>query len=337
MNRLIAVWCLFPVMAVCGAADWFEQQGARLERDGRGEIASLDLTGAWVSDADLERIAGLTKLNRLVLAHTRVTDAGFAHLASLKTVRELDCYYAEFFTADALAHLGGWQSLEHLVLRGTRATSKALEHIARLKGLRSLDLGHTQIDDANLDLLAELPLLETLALGGNRISAGGLAQLRLLKGLRHLDLSGVQRVDSGEWGIGLNRATLGEIGGLTGLRSLNLAGATLNDAGGDRPGLKESIRQNIEGLDRLSQLRNLEVLDLSRLPLSAAALAPLAALPRLRDLRASLAPSLGEAVVPVLLRFPALSKVRLDGSMPEPAMARLVAQRPRWFVNPSGL
>ena len=326
----IVAWFLFPVMVF--GADWFEQQhGARVERDARGEIASLDITGSWVSDADLERIAGLTKLNRLVLAHTRVTDAGFAHLAGLKTVRELDCYYAEFFTADGLAHLGAWQSLERLVLRGTRVTSKALEHIARLKGLRSLDLGHTQIDDANLDLLAELPLLETLSLGGNRISAGGLAQLRLLKGLRHLDLGGVQRVDSGEWGIVLNRATLGEIGGLTGLRSLNLAGATLTDTGADRPGLKESIRQNIEGFDRLSRLANLEVLDVSRLPISTAALAPLAALPRLRDLRASLAPSLGEAAVPVLLRFPALAKVRLDGSLPAPAMARLVAQRPRWF------
>lgn len=331
MSKLVAAWCLFPVLAF--AADWFEQQGARVERNGRGEIASVDLTGAWVSDADLERLAGLTKLNRLVLAHTRVTDAGFAHLAGLKTVRELDCYYAEFFTADALAHLSGWQSLERLVLRGTRVTSKVLEHVARLKGLRWLDLGYTQIDDANLDLLADLPLLETLSLGGNRISAGGLAQLRLLKNLHHLDLSGVQRVDSGEWGIVLNRATLGEIGALTGLRSLNLAGATLNDTGADRPGLKESVRQNIEGFDRLSRLGNLEVLDVSRLPMSAAALAPLAVLPRLRDLRARLAPSLGEASVPVLLRFPALTKVHLDGSMPAPAMARLVAQRPQWFAG----
>jgi Leucine-rich repeat (LRR) protein len=323
------VWLLFPVLA-CGA-DWFEQQGARLERDSRGEIVTVDLTGVWVSDADLERLSGLPKLNRLVLAHTRLTDAGFANLAALKGVRELDCYYAEFFTADALAHLAGWQSLERLVLRGTRVTSKAFEHIVRLKSLRSLDVAYTQIDDANLDLLAELPALETLALGGNRVSAAGLAQLRLLKGLRHLDLSGVQRVDSGEWGIVLNPSTLGEIGGLTALRSLNLSGATLTDVGADRPGLKESVRQTIEGLDRIAKLSNLETLDVSRLPLSAAALAPLAALPRLRELRANLAPTLGEPAVPVLLRFPALAKVRVDGSIPPPAMARLAAQRPLWF------
>ena len=180
--------------------------------------------------------------------------------------------------------------------------------------------------------MAELPALETLALGGNRISAAGLAQLRLLKNLRHLDLSGVQRVDSGEWGIVLNASTLGEIGGLTGLRSLSLAGATLNDTGADRPGLKESVRQTIEGMDRLGRLNKLETLDVSRLPLSAAALGSLAGLPRLRELRASLAPTLGEQAVPVLLRFPALSKVNLEGSLPAEAMARLAAQRPQWFA-----
>jgi Leucine-rich repeat (LRR) protein len=330
--KAVGLLAMIPILA-CGA-DWFEQQGARLERDARTlDVVAVDLTGVWVSDADLERLAEFPKLQRLVLAHTRVTDAGFAYLAALKGVRELDCYYAEFFTADALAQLAGWQSLERLVLRGTRVTSKAFEHIARLKSLRSLDVGYSQIDDAGLDLLAELPVLDTLALGGNRVSAAGLAQLRMLKSLRHLDLGGVQRVDSGEWGILLNPATLGEVGGLTGLRSLNLAGATLADVGADRPGLKESVRKTIEGLDRLTKLANLESLDLSRLPLSAAALAPLAALPRLRELRASLAPALGEPAVAVLLRFPALSRVRLDGSIPAPAMARLTAQRPQWFAT----
>lgn len=294
-------------------------------------INEVDLTGAWISDASLSEVAAKNpQLRRLVLAHTRVTDAGFLHLSNLKTVTDLDCYYAEFFTADALASIAAWQSLERLNLRGTRVTSKALEHIAKLKSLKWLDLGYTQIDDANLDLLADLPALESLSIGGNQITAAGLAQLRLIKTLRHLDVSGVQRVDSGEWGVALNPASLAEIGALTSLRSLNLAGATLNEVGADRPGLKESVRTTIEGLDRLTKLANLELLDISRLPVSAAAIAPLARLPKLRELRASLAPSLGEAAVPVLLKFPALAAVRLDGSIPDPALARLHMQRPAW-------
>ena len=80
--------------------------------------------------------------------------------------------------------------------------------------------------------------------------------------------------------------------------------------------------------DRLSERRDESEPSSS----SAAALAPLAALPRLHELRASLAPSLGEAAVPVLLRFPALGRLRVDGSIPASALARLAAQRPQWFT-----
>ncbi|MCC6538319.1 MAG: hypothetical protein IT162_12255 [Bryobacterales bacterium] len=314
------------------AAEWPERDGAKLERNARGEVIAADFTGTWVSDDDLARLAPLfPKLEKLTLAHTRVTDAAFPHLAALTSVRELDCYYAEFFTADALAHLASWQKLERLSLRGTRVTSKAFEHIARLKNVRTLDIAYSQIDDAGLDQLAELPRLESLALGGTPLTAAGLAQLRLLPGLRHLDLSGVQRVDSGEWGVALNPAAFAEIGALAGLRSLNLAGATRTDAGADRPGLKESVRATIEGTSALAGLKQLELLDISRLPVSPAALAPLAGLPKLNELRASLAPTLGEAAVPVLLRFPALTRLRIEGSVPPEALQKLVTTRAAWF------
>ncbi|MBZ2178269.1 MAG: hypothetical protein K7J47_11245 [Acidobacteria bacterium] len=300
-----------------------------LERNAAGDVIALDLTGAWVTDAALDRLVSqYPKLERLTLAHTRITDAGFQHLAKLQHVRELDCFFAEFFTADGLAHLASWRRLERLNLRGTRVTSKAFEHIAKWKTLRELDISYTQIDDANLELLAELPLLETLALGGTPLTAAGLGQLRLLPSLRNLDLSGVQRVDSGEWGVALNPGAFAEIAALTGLRRLNLAGATRTDAGADRPGLKESIRSKIEGSAALAALVNLEFLDLSRLPIDAAALEPLTKLPKLRELRAALAPSLGAAALSVLLRFPALRVLRVEGSLPPEALNQLRAARP---------
>ena len=299
------------------------------ERNAAGEVISLDLTGAWISDAALDHlVTRYPKLERLTLAHTRISDAGFQRLAKLAHVRELDCYFAEFFTADGLAHLAAWRRLERLNLRGTRVTSKAFEHIAKWKTLRDLDISYTQIDDANLELLAELPLLETLALGGTPLTPAGLAQLRLLPNLKNLDLSGVQRVDSGEWGVALNPSAFAEISALAGLRRLNLAGATRTDAGADRPGLKESIRARIEGSAALAALVNLEFLDISRLPMDAAALEPLSKLPKLRELRAALAPSLGPAALPLLLRFPALRTVFVEGSLPPEAIAQLRAARP---------
>ena len=64
MKTKLAWLLLFPVLA--SGADWFEQQGARVERDARGNIVTVDLTGVWVSDADLERLSGLGNLNRLL-------------------------------------------------------------------------------------------------------------------------------------------------------------------------------------------------------------------------------------------------------------------------------
>jgi Leucine-rich repeat (LRR) protein len=208
-------------------------------------------------------------------------------------------------------------------------TSRVLESIAKLESLRELDLSYTQIDDANFDLLADLPRLERLAAGGTRIGPLAITSLKLVPSLRHLDLSGMQRVDSGHWGITLNAAVLEEIGTLENLVSLNLSGAVLNDIGADKPGLKAEERHSLEGLDRLARLRNLEQLDLSRTPVNAAGLRALGALPRLRELRLTRARQITDDAVPLLAAWKSLQIVRLDGTGISPdGMARLRALRP---------
>lgn len=290
---------------------------------------ALDLTASWTTDADLDRVASMRGLERLRLAQTRVTDAGLARLRSLENLRELDLYFAEFFTDDGIAALRNCRKLERLNLRGTRVTSRVLESIAKLESLRELDLSYTQIDDSNFDLLADLPQLERLAAGGTRIGPLAITSLKLVPKLRHLDLSGMQRVDSGHWGITLNAAVLEELGALENLVSLNLSGAVLNDIGADKPGLKVEERQSLEGLDRLARLRNLEQLDLSRTPVNAAGLRALAALPRVRELRLTRARQITDDAVPVLAAWKSLQIVRLEGTGISPdGMARLRSLRP---------
>ncbi len=60
--------------------------------------------------------------------------------------------------------------------------------IRRLKGLRHLDLARTQITDAGLEPLAELPQLKLLNLDSTAITDAGLAQLEPLSVLRDLKL-----------------------------------------------------------------------------------------------------------------------------------------------------
>ncbi|MFN0100697.1 MAG: leucine-rich repeat domain-containing protein [Bryobacteraceae bacterium] len=294
----------------------------------QGQTA-LDLTAGWTTDSDLDRVAGMASLERLSLAQTRVTDAGLERLRGLHSLRDLDLYFAEFFTDDGMAALKGLQRLERLNLRGTKVTSRVFEHLSSLGALRSLDISYSQIDDAGVELLAELPQLERLAIGGTRIGVVALSSLKLLPALRHLDVSGMQRVDSGHWGLTLNGMVLGELGTLENLVSLNLSGAILNDIGADKPGLKEEQRQTLEGLEKLAGLKKLEMLDLSRTPVNAAGLRALRGLGNLRELRLALAKNIDDSVVPLLAEWISLRVVTLEGTrVTGDGIERLRAARP---------
>ena len=294
----------------------------------RGQT-SLELAATWTTDADLDRVAGMAALERLSLGQTRVTDAGLARVGELRSLRELDLYFAEFFTDDGMAALRGLKKLERLNLRGTKVTSRVFESLTHLTALRSLDVSYSQIDDAGVELLAELPQLESLAIGGTRIGTAALTSLQLLPALRHLDISGMQRVDSGHWGLTLSAAVLGELGALENLVSLNLSGAVLNDIGADKPGLKEERRQTLDGLEKLAGLRNLERLDLSRTPVSAAGLRALRGLGRLRELRLALAKNIDDEAVAALIEMKSLRVVMLEGTrISADGAARLRAARP---------
>ncbi len=292
-----------------------------------------DFTATWVTDADLDQIAQRRDLDRLSFAQTRITDAGLERLRDLKGVRELDLYFTEFITDEGLAALAGWDKLERLSLRGTRLTSRSFETIAKLVSLKHLDLSYSQIDDTNVELLADLPQLESLSLGGTRIGVQALSALRLLPNLKHLDLSGMQRVDSGHWGLSLTPAVLEELGSLEGLLTLRLKGAVLSDLGADRPGLKEEQRQSIEGLEKLSRLKNLELLDLSRTPVSVPGLQSLRVLPKLRELRLAHARNIDDTVIPLLSTWP-LVTVALEGTAITPDGLAKLRQQPELRLLP---
>lgn len=304
------IWLLPLLLAIDGGVE---------VKDATGQVIELDLTSTWVTDADLERIGRMTSLRRLNLSETKITDAGLRRLRGLKNVRELNLYYAEYFTDDGLANLKGWTQLEKLNLRGSRITSKAFEHLAQLTNLRELDIAFTEVNDDGFDQLASLEKLEKLAIGGNRLNGQCLPLLKQLPALRDLDAGGIQRVDSGLWGLPLTEPNLARLGELRHLQRLSIAAATLSDRGVDRPGHPEAERSELADLSALRSLRELEYLDLTRQPVTAAALATIAGLPKLRTLRLGLARKLDDAAVEPLLAMKALQSVYLSGSQISPA------------------
>ena len=310
---------LLPAASDDDPASWIEGQGGHVTKDGSGRIVGVSLASTWITDVDLERIGALKDLQRIDLSHTPITDVGLEHLKALRNVTDINLYYAEYITDSGLSNPVEWSRLERLDLHGTKITSKALEHIGRLTSLKSLDVSFTAIDDDGFENLATLTKLEKLAIGGDRLTGTCLGSLKLLPSLVDLDVGGMQWVDSGLWGLPLNDGNLRQIGALTRLRVLSLNGANLTDRGADRPGSPEAIRKDLKNLAFLSGLVNLEVLDLSRTPVTAESLEPLKSLPKLREIRLGMASRIDDAAIPVLASMKSLKAVYVAGTQITPA------------------
>jgi Leucine-rich repeat (LRR) protein len=319
MPRLVLI---FLVLTQFSRGAWEDR---RTVKDSRGEVVELDVSSTWISDADLAKVARLTGLRKLDLSQTKITDAGMEHLNSLPRVVELNCYFAEFLTDDAVRHLRGWKNLEHLNLHGTRIGSKSLAHLAQITSLRWLDVGFTDVDDEGFEALASLTRLEHLGIGGNHLNGSALKLLKLLPSLISLDVSGIQRVDSGLWSLPLTDENVRRIGELSGLKRLNLARANLPDLDIDHPFRLGEQRRELRDLSPLAKLVNLESLDLSGQNITPEALKALTRVPKLRDLRLGLVPTLDDSAEPVLSSLIQLKTLYISGSkMSAAALAKVV-------------
>ena len=106
-----------------------------------------------VSEAGLEHLKGLTKLEGLVLNNTEASDAW-------------------------LKHLEGLTRLQGLWLHHTRVTDAGLEHLKRLTQLQSLDLWDTRVTDGGLEQLKGLTQLQGLDLTDTQVTDEGVKRLQ---------------------------------------------------------------------------------------------------------------------------------------------------------------
>ncbi len=172
------------------AAEWVIANGGRIDTaagtfqkgdplgDGPFKISAIRLTSTdKITDDDLVRLAGLTKLNNLFLARIPVGDAGLKHLANLKSLESL--YLPQTKVGDAgLANLKGVTGLVNLYLDETKVTDAGLEHLKGMTGLKVLYLRHTPITDAGLKHLAAMPNLCWVDLWGTKVTDAGVKQLQ---------------------------------------------------------------------------------------------------------------------------------------------------------------
>lgn len=193
------------------AAAW-EKRGARVDRDARGAVLTIDAADKQASDADLGSIASFPRLEELSLGGSRVTSAGLAKLAGLPSLKRLFLDGLPLVDDD-LKPLSPLRRLESLSLASTKIGDRGLAHLSGLTSLQVLNLTNCEITDEGLAHLAFLVNMETLALKNTKVRGPGLLHLRGMTPLNVLNLSHCQI--QGEY--------LMFLGGMDNLRILHVA------------------------------------------------------------------------------------------------------------------
>jgi serine/threonine protein kinase len=132
-----------------------------------------------VTDAGLENLKGLTRLQSLWLPETRITDAGLGHVRGLKSLQGLNLVQTSV-SDRGLEQLQGLKALESLYLDGTGVTDGGLKFLKDLTNLRELSLRWTRVSDTGLEQLQGFGLkeLQSLRLKGTKVSEAGVQRFQ---------------------------------------------------------------------------------------------------------------------------------------------------------------
>ncbi len=172
----------------------------------------LKLGGYAINDEALAVVRQHTGLVSLAIEDCAVSDAGLAHLETLK-LEDLTIFRCYGLSDEGLAHLAGFNRLTQLSLRDTPISSAGLARLGDKPRLRTLNLSETMIGDEALQQLPSFPQLARLELRQTQVSDTGLKKIGRLGGIEYLNLD-----DNG-----LTDAGVADLGGLKKLRTLDLS------------------------------------------------------------------------------------------------------------------
>ncbi len=177
-------------------------EGTNVTDHGMRELAKLSSlrvlgTPGGLSNASMDSLSQLRKLEILYLLEPAIDDRGLSRLRDLYSLRQL--YLQETQLTDAgMQALEKLTNLEVLDLSSTRIAGPGLRCLKSLTSLRTLWLAGTEIDAAGFAHLPWLPSLEVLHLEGTRVDDRVIDQLLQLPNLKFvaIDLSeaGVNRL-----------------------------------------------------------------------------------------------------------------------------------------------
>lgn len=261
-----------------------------------------------IGDQQLAQMKVMTKMRKLEIGGSKLTDAGLADLASMTGLRELKISNAGLggdprfggdvrITKAGLARLAALKNVEVLsIVPCSALRGDGLAPLAEMTRLRSLTI---DIDTTTW----RSPLAKTPP---NPIDAEAARHIANAKNLQYLHLG---QADD---------AVLEVIGGMKSLRTLELAKTKITEAGiGHLGGLTDLERvdlaytpQTDDGLKHLAGMKKLKSLNLAKCQIEGPGLAHLAAMRQLEELHLEYNP-LTEEAMPHLLRLTGLRDLNL--------------------------
>src|ERR1051325_3541893 len=185
-----------------------KQVGGGVKRDdGQPDRPVVEVTFNFtqVSDGDLKKLAGFTRLRKLVLTQNeKITGAGLQDLKGLQDLEYLDVSGSRQFNDQGMKHAAAFKNLKFLNVSNTKLTEAGMREIAgleqleqltasgmllngpgqneptdmaiqelgRLKQLRKLELSNTQLGDLGMAAFDKLPQLQELTIGHQVTDAG---------------------------------------------------------------------------------------------------------------------------------------------------------------------
>lgn len=238
-----------------------------------------------LTDDEMAGIATLRTVNEMEIVATKLTDAGLASIAKLRSLEVLHLDGNAKMTDDGLKALATLPKLRHLRLTGP-FTDRGVQYLASLPSLQVLWLESPKVTEESLRHLAQSRSLERLCVPWlDRITDRNLAYLTSMPQLKALGVGDAVSADAG----------VARLASLTNLEVLALKGGrALTDKGltplATMPRLRAlqiyNSRITEQGLAGLSQCRLLDSIEIrSSVPIDERTIADLkAALPNVQML-----------------------------------------------------
>lgn len=176
--------CFYPNAAFCANPANF----ARFRPD---EIYSLRIDDdSNAVDGTLAFLLPLKNLQSLRIADTDITDDGLRFIEGLHHIYELDVSRSKI-TGRGLANFKNIGTLQVLTISSNALVQDLLHNLKRAKKLIYLSVTNEDLQDSDVQRIAEVSSLEGLRLNGNlKITDAGVSELRRLSKLKNLQILG---------------------------------------------------------------------------------------------------------------------------------------------------